>query len=110
MSDAVAPPSCPPQRRSLYVYYRVHDGQEAAARAAIETMQATLTPLQPGLCMRLMRKDDASGVTWMEVYEHPAGVSHACEAMLETLASALPDGLFGKRHVEVFYPLARLEV
>lgn len=105
MPDAPVDLSCPPLGRSLYVYYRVRDGQEAVARVAIETMQATLKPLQPGLCARLMRKTDATGVTWMEVYEHPDGVSHACEAMLETLASALPDGLFGQRHVEVFSAL-----
>lgn len=109
MPDTAAPPTCPSTGRSLYVYYRVHAGQEAAARAAIEIMQATLRPLQSGLCTRLMRRvDEADGAvdaTWMEVYEHPEGVSHACEAMLQTLASALPDGLFGPRHVEIFSPV-----
>jgi hypothetical protein len=106
MSDVSASPSCPPSGRALYVYYRVQAGQEAAARAVIDTMQATLKPFQPGLRARLMgRVEAAAESTWMEVYEHPDGVSPACEAMLDHLASALPDGLFGPRHVEVFSPV-----
>jgi hypothetical protein len=100
--------------RALYVYYRVHVGQEDAARTAIDTMQANLRLLQPGLHTRLMcRADQAAtdpdGVeleaTWMEIYEHPDGVSRACETMLMTLASALPVGVFGPRHVEIFAPV-----
>lgn len=108
MPDAASPD--PSSVRALYVYYRVRAGQEVPAQAAIETMQATLRPLQPGLQTRLMcRVGDAgagSDATWMEVYEHPDGVSHACEAMLQTLASALPGEWFAsQRHVEVFAPL-----
>jgi hypothetical protein len=111
MSDAASAFHRPPAGRALYVYYRVHAGQEEVARAAIETMQANLRLLQPGLRTRLMcRADqaatDADGATaqatWMEVYEHPDGVGHACQTMLATLASALPDGVFGPRHVEIF--------
>lgn len=111
MSDLASPLTCPSVGRSLYVYYRVHAGKEAAARTAIETMQATLKPLHPGLCARLMCRVDAPSAkvgdtgaeqTWMEVYEHPDGVSHACETTLQALASALPDDMFGPRHVEIF--------
>jgi hypothetical protein len=42
----------------------------------------------------------------MEVYEHPQGVGPACMTRLSQLASALPSGLMGARHVETFYPLA----
>ncbi len=98
----------------MYVYYRVRRGQEAAARVAIDTMQTTLRPLQPGLRTQLLCRvggdaEQGEDGTWMEVYEHPEGVSAACEAMLRTLASALPDELFASaRHVEVFSPMPAL--
>ncbi|MFT3856912.1 MAG: DUF4936 family protein [Aquabacterium sp.] len=101
--------TCP--TRALYVYYRVPAAQAVAARVAIDAMQSTLRQLYPGLHARLMSREDASGMvpleaTWMEVYEHPQGVSRACELRLETLASALPDGVIGSRHVEVFVAVA----
>jgi hypothetical protein len=121
MSDAAIfqTPAPAPTGRALYVYYRVLPGQERVARTAIETMQATLRPLQTGLSARLMCRaegkaamtdDEAVEPTWMEVYEHLDGVSPACEAMLATLASALPDGVFGPRHVEIFVPVGAPEV
>lgn len=95
--------------RSLYVYYRVAPEQALAARAAIETMQATLRQCQPGLRAQLMRRADGiihpatDEATWMEIYEHPQeGVSTECEALLQTLSHALPAGLTGPRHTEIF--------
>jgi hypothetical protein len=109
MSNAAVSAHCPRPWRSLYVYYRVPHGQETAARTAIETMQATLRDAQPGLLTRLMCRADEAGhapeATWMEVYEHPEGVSQACETQLVALAQALPPGLIGPRHTEIFCPL-----
>ena len=110
MSNAAVSAHCPRPLRSLYVYYRVPPGQETAAQTAIETMQATLRDCQPGLLTRLMCRADEAGkaqdATWMEVYEHPeGGISQACEMHLESLAQALPPGLIGPRHIEIFCPL-----
>jgi hypothetical protein len=94
---------------SLYVYYRVPRAQEAAARAVIEAMQATLRDVQPGLHARLMCRADtpaqAAEATWMEVYEHPDGLSDSCRSELAQLSRALPAGLIGPRHTEIFCPL-----
>ena len=109
MSNAAVSADCPRPLRSLYVYYRVPQGQETAARTAIETMQATLRDVQTGLLTRLMCRADEAGkaqdATWMEVYEHPDGISQACETQLVALAQALPPGLIGPRHTEIFCPL-----
>jgi len=95
--------------RSLYVYYRVPTGHEAQARQAVEAMQTRLSDAHPGLRTRLMCRADGQPLTgeqtWMEVYEHPDGVSMACEALLNAWAGALPAGLIGARHVEVFESL-----
>jgi hypothetical protein len=109
MSNAAA--SAPQARYvSLYVYYRVPKNQEAAVRAAIEAMQATLRDVQPGLHARLMCRADtaaqADEATWMEVYEHPDGLSKQCRAQLAMLSQALPEGLTSARHTEIFCPLA----
>ena len=105
---AVPEPSRLPMR-ALYVYYRVAPEQAPAARTAIETMQATLRQCQIGLRAQLMCRADgiihsaADEATWMEIYEHPQeGVSAECEAMLQTLSHALPAGLTGPRHTEIF--------
>lgn len=96
--------------RSLFVYYRVPPAHVAGARQAIELIQQGLQGEHPGLITRLMQRTDSSDggqeATWMEVYEHPDGVSAECEARLRELASTLPHGLIGARHVEAFCPLA----
>lgn len=95
--------------RSLYVYYRVARPQWAAARDAVSGMQRRLQSEHPGLVAGLMqRADEADGreeTTWMEVYQHPQGISASCEARLSALADALVPGLIGTRHTEAFCPL-----
>lgn len=92
------------------MYYRVPSAQVADARQAIKLIQRSLQDEHPGLVTRLMQRADSPDggkeATWMEVYEHPDGVSAACEARLHELASSLPDGLIGARHVETFCPMA----
>lgn len=106
MSNAAVSASHASSARALYVYYRVPKGQEAAVRAVIEAMQATLQDVQPGLHTKLMCRADAPAqaeeATWMEVYEHPDGVSEQCQTQLASLAQALPTGLTGPRHTEIF--------
>lgn len=102
MSSAVA----------LYIYYRVPRERLSEAWEAISQMQAALCTDWPGLSARLLRRTDAdadagmgSHQTWMEIYEHPAGVSADCQHALQNLVNALPDGLGVDRHCEVFVPL-----
>lgn len=95
--------------RSLYVYYRVPLEQQEAARCAVQAIQMQLMREHPGLRARLLQRadepaDQAVDVTWMEVYEHPAGVSTACEQSLMALVKSLPAELTGARHTEVFSP------
>jgi hypothetical protein len=100
----------PEAARSLYVYYRVPLQHSVHAKVLIETMQCQLRAAYPGLRAQLMsRLDhaiDASEATWMEVYEHPQGLSVACEQSLAMLVKGLPEGMLGSRHMEVFCPLA----
>lgn len=92
------------------MYYRVPSAHAAGARQAIALIQQRLQGEHPGLVARLMQRTDSpkdgDEATWMEVYEHPEGVSAVCEARLRELACTLPDGLIGARHVETFCPLA----
>ena len=96
--------------RSLFVYYRVPVHQQDAARRAVEAIHAQLSKAYPGLMARLMCRADeevgAEASTWMEVYEHPSGISQACEQSLAALVAALPPDLIGSRHTEVFCPMA----
>lgn len=96
--------------RSLFVYYRVPVRQQDAARRAVDAIHTQLRNTYPGLTARLMyRVDEAAGgesSTWMEVYEHPSGISQACEQSLAALVEALPPDLIGSRHAEVFCPMA----
>lgn len=99
--------------RALYVYYRVASTRSAEAFMALSEVQQTLMRRIAGLQARLMRRtDEDEGLgaeqTWMEVYEHPAGVDPLCEQTLNELVSALPAGLIGPRHVESFTQIAPL--
>ncbi len=97
--------------RSVYVYYRVAPGQEAAARAGVHGLFRALQAACPGLRARLMCKLPEAGqatpgdATWMEVYEHPLGVPADILAHLDEQARALLGHQTGPRHVEVFAPL-----
>ncbi len=97
--------SSPLRHRALYVYYRVAAPQMAEAEARIRALQSQLMAQWPGLRARLLQRDEAKAVaeaTWMETYEHAEGVSDACERGLAERVAALPQGLIGPRHVEVF--------
>lgn len=71
-------------------------------------MQAELRARHPGLTARLMARTDSQDSpepTWMEIYEHPQGLSQAFLADLRAAVQALPDGLIGHRHTESFAEL-----
>lgn len=95
--------------RELYIYYRVATGQAAAARLAVETLQARLRSNLPFLVTRLLHRPEAlNGLqTWMETYatrpdREPAGISQALQSMIETEALVLAPLIVGPRHTEIF--------
>ncbi len=80
----------------LYVYFKLHAGDAAAAQAAFEAARGDA---QVEL---LQRCDESAGlVTWMEIYAEPA-------APLEPrIAAAVAAWVVGERHVERFMPLPK---
>ncbi|WAC70913.1 DUF4936 family protein [Roseateles sp. SL47] len=82
----------------LYVYYRVHLDQAAAALAAFEAAR-------DGQPVRLLKRRDHDPVfqTWMEIYAPPLADAVGVEAKL---AAALGPFAQGPRHREVFAALA----
>jgi hypothetical protein len=100
----------------MFVYYRVPLAQTCAVADAVRQMQAALLSDWPGLRVQLLRRADAhtseanhlaaSEETWMEIYEHPLGLSDRVLQAIDACAKALPTGLAGERHVEIFVPLA----
>lgn len=98
-----------PTQLAVYVYYRVPPLSQPTLAEAVQGLQASLCARHAGLQARLMVRADTpvpgQGPTWMEVYEHPQGVSPACLADLQALVSAWPPGMAPARHVEMFHPL-----
>jgi hypothetical protein len=106
---SVPPSSARSERSAVYVYYRVPAGREAAVRERVMALFSALALVQPGLQTRLLHKveptadDEASAdATWMEVYEHPQGVSTACQQRMKDVAMALLADQTGPRHIELF--------
>lgn len=108
--------SCPAPLFAQFVYYRVPHANRRAAAVAVQQMQATLVDQWPGLQARLMHRADVSQPgdtanptevedTWMEIYEHPSGISPSIAQAIAAQAGALQSGLIGVRHVETFVPL-----
>lgn len=102
----VAPASCAPAGRALFVYYRVEPGRLAATVDAVRAMQQRLRRDHPGLQTGLWRRPPVAGqlVTLMETYAAADGVDDALAAAIEAAARTLPAGRLGERHVEVFEP------
>lgn len=84
----------------LYVYYKVHADQLAAAQAAFEQARE-------GRPVRLLQRQDHDPVfsTWMEIYG--PGLPDAVAAE-QTIAAALRDFAQGPRHREAFTAVAGL--
>jgi hypothetical protein len=97
--------------RALFVYYRVPGTHATDALQAVTALQQALihnvSGLQARLWCRTNEADSACGEqTWMEVYEHPCGVDALFENLLAAQVRALPPGLLGPRHTEIFTPLS----
>jgi hypothetical protein len=93
--------------RELFVYYRIDAAAAAAARDAVEAMQARLRSAHPGLVARLLIRDEHGSTpqTWMETYALPgssAGANRDVEAAVEAQAAAWATLRAGPRHVETF--------
>jgi Domain of unknown function (DUF4936) len=102
-----------PERRELFVYYRVAEADAVPACAAVLEWQQLLCAAHPALTARLMRRPGAEDgcVTLMEHYraegaECPAGVDAKWQARIETAARVLHRWQQGARHVECFETLA----
>jgi Domain of unknown function (DUF4936) len=94
------------QKKTLYVYYKVPLAEHAALRPKVEVFQARVREAWPGLSADLLQRPEPSAEgmeTWMEIYQHPAGVSDAAMASIAQLA--LDMGLPPKRAAEIFIPL-----
>lgn len=102
--------------RSLYVYYRLTQGDLTRAVAAVQVMQAALCARHPGLQAQLLRRAETAStaaavagaeavVTLMEVYTAPQGVDDAWVIAIEAEAARLPDATRASpRHLELFEP------
>jgi hypothetical protein len=99
--------------RELFIYYRIHAVQAAAARDAAQAMQERLRRRYPGLAARLLHRpvEQDEQQTWMEIYAlqcdgEPAGVTPQLEADIAAEATVLAPFIVGDRHTEVFIPCA----
>ena len=93
---------------SLFIYFKLTASQAPQALQRLAAMQDRLRALHPGLSARLMARSDGQDVaqpTWMEIYEHPQGLSDAFLADLQAAVRALPAGLIAPRHTETFAEL-----
>ncbi len=92
--------------KTLYVYYKVPVTEHAALRPKVESFQERVRQTWPGLVATLLQRPEPSAEhveTWMEIYQHPAGVSG--ETMASIAQLAIDMGLPAKRAAEVFIPL-----
>jgi hypothetical protein len=101
---------------AAYVYYRVPATRQDEVLARVHMLFQQLRATWPGLQASLMHKMDVlaahasadaqpADATWMEVYEHPLGVSADCLAHIEGQARTLLADQTGPRHVELFAPV-----
>jgi uncharacterized iron-regulated membrane protein len=99
--------------RELFIYYRVHSADAAAANAAVKAFQAQLRAQYPALTARLMcRPEEVDGSqTWMETYatdpmRNPDGITAELQAAIEAQAQLQLPAFDGPRHTEVFIACA----
>ena len=92
--------------KTLYVYYKVPVAVHAALRPKVESFQERVRQDWPGLVADLLQRPEPSAEgmeTWMEIYQHSAGVSDAAMAAIAQLAIDM--GLPARRAAEIFIPL-----
>lgn len=93
---------------SLFIYFKLSALRAPQALQRLAAMQDELRDRHPGLTARLLARTDGQDVaepTWMEIYEHPQGLSDAFLADLQAAVLALPAGLIAPRHTETFAEL-----
>ncbi len=95
-------------QQTLFVYYKVPQGEHAHWKPVVERMQQEiLRKISSGLKASLLKRPEVSGEgfeTWMEVYEHTSGID---QAMLDLVAQEVKaSGLPFKRASEFFIPLS----
>lgn len=89
----------------IYIYYRIHDGTQAAARAAVGRLFAALRQTVGVTGALSQRADDP--LTWMESYPQVHDWPAFESAHENTLTpSGLPAYVDGERHVERFVACA----
>jgi hypothetical protein len=95
--------------RELFIYYRLHPSDAAAAQGAVLDFQAQLRARHPNLVARLLcRSEDGAALqTWMETYatdsaHAPEGIDLRMQAEIEALTGVLQPWLHGPRHIEAF--------
>lgn len=92
-------------QRTLYVYYKVEIAQCADFALRVRAFQQHLVQSWPGLRVELMQRPESSASmeTWMEVYQHPLGLT---DTMLQSIEqTARNRGLPLPRANELFIPL-----
>lgn len=90
---------------SLFIYYKLAGTCATEALQRLAVIQAGLVASHPGLIARMLARSDEQGIaepTWMEIYEHPHGLSEAFLTDLQAAVASLPPGLIGPRHTESF--------
>jgi hypothetical protein len=92
--------------QTVFVYYKVPAVEHAQCLSLVARLQSALKGSWPALDIQVMQRPEASAdgmETWMEVYEHPGGVT---QEMIGSIAQhAAEVGLPAKRATEVFLPL-----
>jgi hypothetical protein len=94
--------------QTLFVYYKVPVVEHGQCLSLVTRFEAALKAQWPALQIQIMQRPEASGEgieTWMEVYDHPGGVTQ--EMMTSIARQAADMGLPPKRATELFIPLRR---
>jgi hypothetical protein len=89
----------------LYVYFKVPLAEHDAWVPRARDFQTALLKVWPGLQAELLQRPEASGgkETWMEVYNHPMGITSEIQAFIEHGAEVARMPM--PRHTERFIPL-----
>ena len=95
---------------ALFVYYKLPESLSPDWPDRVAASQAALKARLPLLHTRLMRRADVSSdgrhLTWMEVYDHPGGLSEDLQGQILQAMAPLNHHLHGERHIERFVDVA----
>jgi hypothetical protein len=91
---------------SLFVYYKVPLAEHALRLKQLVALRQSLLQQWPQMQLQTLQRPEASAEgleTWMEVYDHPGGLTQDHLDSITDLAAQA--GLPAKRMVEIFVPL-----